>query len=119
VPVLARLFESAGMSTIIVTNMPYWSDMIGVPRTLGVEMPFGHILGKPGDVEGQRTFILEALDLLEQATHPGMVIHSTTGWAGTEEEAARASHPEVPPPIVGQMGKHIGRFLRNLRRSEA
>jgi hypothetical protein len=119
VPVLARLFESAGMSTIIITNMPYWADKIGVPRALGVEMPFGHILGKPGDVEGQRAFVEEALDLLAQATHPGTVVHSTTGWAGTEQEATHASHPDVPPPIVGQMGKHIGHFLRNLKRSEA
>jgi hypothetical protein len=119
VPVLARLFESGGMSTIIVTNMPYWAEKIGVPRALGVEMPFGHILGQPGDAKVQRALVLEALDLLEQATRAGTVLHSTTHWAGTDEEAAHASYPKVPPPIVGQMGKHIGHFLRNLRRSES
>lgn len=117
-PVLARLFEAAGMATIMVTNMPYWAEKIGVPRALGVEMPFGHILGKPGAVELQHEIIQEALDLLVVAEKPGKVVHSEIRWPGTEEEAARVSHPPVPPPIMGQMGKHIGNFLRNLRRSD-
>lgn len=115
-PVLARIFEAAGMSTILVSNMPYWADRIGVPRTLGVELPFGHILGKPGDTEGQRALILEALSVLGAATEPGMIVHSKVTWPGTEAEAQHAAHPEVPPPIMGQFGKHVGNILRNLRR---
>lgn len=118
-PVLARLFEAAGMSTVMVTNMPTWAERIGVPRTLGVEMPFGHILGKPGDPTGQRGIILEALEVLGSAAAPGAVVHSEARWPGTEEEAMHAAHPEVPPPIMGQMGRHMGAFLRNLRRGEA
>lgn len=117
-PVLARLFEAAGMATIIVTNMPYWAEKIGVPRALGVEMPFGHILGKPGDANGQKNLILEALGVLTGATKPGTVIHSEARWPGSDEEATQLSHPKVPPPIMGQMGKHIGNFLRNLRRGD-
>jgi hypothetical protein len=119
VPVLARLFEEAGMSTVIVTNMPYWAERIGVPRALGVELPFGHILGKPGDREGQRGIILEALDLLTSASGPGTVAHSATRWPGPHEEALQAAHPTNPPPIMGQMGKHIGNLLRNLRRADS
>ena len=117
-PVLARLFEEAGMPTVMVTNMPFWAEKIGVPRALGVEMPFGHILGKPGDIEGQRAIILEALNVLQNSTTPGTIIHSKARWPGTEEEASLAAHPENPPPIMGKMGKHIGNFLRNLRRGE-
>lgn len=115
-PVLARLFEAAGMATVMITNMPYWAEKIGVPRALGVEMPFGYILGKPGDAEGQGNLILEALELLADDNQPGTVIHSQSRWAGSDEEAAQISHPIAPPPIMGQMGKHIGNFLRNLRR---
>jgi hypothetical protein len=104
------------MSTIMVTNMPFWAEKIGVPRALGVEMPFGHILGKPGDVRLQYAIIDEALDLLIVADQPGTVTHSEIHWPGPEEQAARVSHPPTPPPIMGQMGKHIGNFLRNLRR---
>ena len=42
---LARTLEAEGLSTILVTNMPFWADKIGVPRTLAVEFPFGHALG--------------------------------------------------------------------------
>ncbi|KKL27183.1 hypothetical protein LCGC14_2387760, partial [marine sediment metagenome] len=45
-PVLARTFEEAGLSTVLVTIMPYWSERVGVPRTIGVEFPYGHILGR-------------------------------------------------------------------------
>ena len=116
---LARLFEAAGMSTVMVTNMPYWAEKIGVPRALGVEMPFGHILWKTGDREGQRGIILEALDLLSTATEPGAVLHYAARWPGPPDEAAQAALPADPPPIMGQMGKHIGNFLRNLRRSDS
>lgn len=107
------------MATIMVTNMPFWADRVGVPRALGVEMPFGHILGKPGDSIGQRRIIEQALDVLESAGAPGMVVHSEFKWAGTAEEAARLSHPAAPPPIMGEMGKHIANLLRSLRRVEA
>ena len=33
-PVLARVIEAAGISTVLVTMMPYWSEKVGVPRTL-------------------------------------------------------------------------------------
>jgi hypothetical protein len=49
VPVLARIFEVAGLSTVVVTNMPFWSDRVGAPRSLGVDFPFGHIIGPAGD----------------------------------------------------------------------
>jgi hypothetical protein len=116
--VLARLFEAAGMVTIMVTNMPYWAEKIGVPRALGVEMPFGHILGKPGAVDMQLEIIEEALDLLVVAERAGTVVHSEIRWPGSEEEANQASHPSSPPPIMGQFGKHIGNFLRNVRRGQ-
>ena len=63
-PVLARTLEAHGLSTILVTNMPFWAEKIGVPRTLAVEFPFGHMLGQPGDVAVQRRVILQALDVL-------------------------------------------------------
>lgn len=115
-PVLARLFEAAGLSTILVTNMPYWAEKVGVPRTLAVEFPFAHILGKPNDVEGQMRVIQQALDVLDSAGSPGVIVHSPEEWPGSLEEAVRISHPETRPPIAAEMGRHIGEFLRGLRR---
>jgi hypothetical protein len=42
-----------------------------------------------------------------------MVIHSEARWSGTQGEASHAAHPEIPPPIMGKMGKHIEHFLHN------
>jgi hypothetical protein len=118
VPVLARIFEQAGMSTVMVTNMPHWAEKVGAPRALGVEMPFGHILGKPHDKDQQTRIIKEGLQVLASACTPGTVVHSEERWPGTEEEAQHDSHPETPPPIAREMGHHIGEFLRGLRRRE-
>ena len=118
-PVLARTFEAAGLSTVMVTNMPYWAEKIDVPRTLGIEFPFGHILGQPHDVQQQMRVIRQALDGLEQAEAPGTIVHSLEVWPAPFEEAMEVCHPETAPPIAADMGRHIGSFLRGLRRRGA
>ena len=115
-PVLARMFEAAGMSTVMVTNMPFWAEKIGVPRTLGVEFPFGHILGRPHDREQQMRVIRQALNVLEGAPEAGTIVHSEEQWPGSFEEACEISHPTTPPPIGAEMGRYIGSFLRGIRR---
>jgi hypothetical protein len=117
VPVLARLFEAGGIATVLVTNMPFWAERIGAPRTLAAEFPFGHALGPANDREMQRRVILRALDLLERATAPGEIEDFEEPWAGSVAEGRRASEPKIPAPITAQMGRHIGRFLRGLQRS--
>ena len=114
---LARLFEAAGMSTIMVTNMPFWAERVGIPRTLAVEFPFGHILGQPGNEEQQRRVLRKALEVLEEADTAGAIVHFQETWPVPLEDAIRECHPDVPPPIMAQMGKHIGSFLRGLRRN--
>lgn len=36
-PVLAPIFEIAGMSTVLVTNIPFWSERVGAPRSFWPE----------------------------------------------------------------------------------
>ncbi len=115
-PVLARIFEAAGMSTVIVTNMPFWSERVGAPRSLAVEFPFGHILGQPHNAGMQGRVILDALNLLETAAVPGAIAHFQEPWPEPLEAARRASEPEVPPPIAAHMGRYIGKFLMGMRR---
>lgn len=115
-PVLARTFEAAGLSTVLVTNMPFWAERVGLPRALGVEFPFGHILGQPHDKAQQMRVICRALEVLEQAPVPGTIVHFQERWPAPLEEAMHDCHPETPPPIASEMGRHIGGFLRGLRR---
>lgn len=104
------------MSTVMVTNMPFWCERVGAPRTLAVELPFGHLLGQPGDRGQQRRVILQALDVLVEATAPGTIVHSTERWPGSSTEAMRASHPRTPPPIGAGMARKIRAALRGLGR---
>lgn len=116
-PVLARMFEAAGMSTVLVSNMPFWAEKIGVPRTLAVEFPFGHLLGQPRNEAQQMRVIACALEVLETAETPGTIVHFQEGWPVPLDEALKDCHPETPPPIAEHMGRHIGSFLRGIRRS--
>jgi hypothetical protein len=85
--VLARLFEAAGICSVLVTNMPVWSERIGVPRTVGVEFPYGHAFGRPGDRAMQMLVIEAAL----------------SEWPQLPDEAKRDWQPLEPSPIVARM----------------
>jgi len=103
VPVLARTFEEAGLSTVLVTVMPYWAERLGVPRTVGVEFPYGHPLGRPGDRDTQTGIIREALRLLEEATGPGEIRELDYVWPQDLDEAKRDWQPLEPSPIIRMM----------------
>lgn len=116
-PVLARIFEAAGMATVIVTNMPFWSERLGAPRSLAVEFPFAHPLGQAHNQEMQRRVVLQALALLETAGGPGAIAHFQEPWPEPPEMALRASNPLVEPPIGAEMGRYIGKFLLGMKRN--
>jgi D-proline reductase (dithiol) PrdB len=101
--VLARIFEAAGLSTILVTNMPYWAEKIGTPRTLAVEFPFGHALGRPGDRDMQMAVIRAALAMLEESRTPGEIRELDIEWPQPFDEARRDWQPLEPSPIVKMM----------------
>jgi hypothetical protein len=99
VPVLARVIEAAGISTVMVTIMPDLAERVGVPRAVGVEFPFGHTLGHAGDREEQMKVIGDALRVLREARQPGTVEHLPYDWPDFERWK-EAWHPSEPSPIV-------------------
>jgi hypothetical protein len=107
VPVLARTFEAAGMSTVLVTMMPYWAERTGVPRTVGVEFPFGHTLGHANDAQEQAQVIGDALQALAEARGPGMVVHLPYTWPDFERWK-RDWQPEKPSPIIRMLREQAG-----------
>lgn len=111
------MLESAGLSTLLITPMPYWAERIGVPRTLAVEYPFGHALGLPGNASMQREILVEALNALETATMPGTITHSELRWPGSVEEAIQLWQPRNPSPIVAALTPKIREILRGKRKS--
>ena len=100
---LAQTLEAAGLSTVLVTMMPYWADKLGAPRTVGVEFPFGHPLGRPGDIEMQMTVIRAARSLLAEADAPGAIRELEIEWPQPFDEAKRDWQPPEPSPIVKMM----------------
>ena len=102
-PVLAQTFEAAGISTVLVTNMPYWAEAQGVPRTIGVEFPYGHQIGMPNNAAMQMSVIRAALDILEDATEPGTIRELDIEWPQPFDEAKKDWQPLEPSPIVARM----------------
>ena len=48
-------------------------DALRSPRVAYARFPFGQPLGEPGNVDQQRVFIEDALELLTTATEPGTI----------------------------------------------
>jgi len=98
--------------------MPYWAEKVGVPRTLGVEFPFGHPLGAAGDASQQSRVISQALDLLSRADRPGTIWHSDEAWPEPAEQAIQAWQPGEPSPIIAEL-KPKFRAMMRARRKES
>ena len=115
-PVLARTLEAAALSTVLVTNMPFWAERVGVPRTLAVEFPFGHALGQPSDAAQQMRVIRQALEVLETAEVPGLIVHSPETWSVPKKEAIKAWQPSEPSPLIKVMTPRFIKIMRQRRR---
>lgn len=117
-PVLARTIEAAGLSTILVTNMPYWAEKTGVPRTLAVEFPFAHTLGLSNRKTMQKRVIAQALHVLENTKEPGEIVHAKDEWPLPVEEAIAAWQPETPSPIIAHLRPHFREIMRKQRQKK-
>jgi hypothetical protein len=114
--VLARTLEATGLSTILVTPMPFWAEKTGVPRTLAVEFPFGHTLGQPHDAAQQMRVIRQALEVLKTAKTPGTISHSPETWPVPQKEAYKDWQPEEPAPVIQMMASRIREVLKQRRK---
>lgn len=65
-----------------------------------MEFPFGHPLGRPGDVDTQMGIVRAALRLLEEAKEPGEIRELDYVWPQELDEAKRDWQPLEPSPII-------------------
>jgi hypothetical protein len=93
----ARGLEERGLVTVALTNMPFITDKIGVPRTVAVEFPFGMIWGRPGDRTMERDIMLQMLDAVETVEKPGTIIELPYTWP-EEDFRKRDWFPKEPTP---------------------
>ena len=101
-PVLARLIEAAGIPTVIVTMMPDTASDLLAPRIVGVEFPFGHPFGLPGDRRMQRRVLETAVSVLAGASSFGARVDIDIEWPQPRGEAYKAWQPAEPSPIVAR-----------------
>ena len=102
-PVLARRIEAAGIPTVIVTMMPATAAQMRAPRIVGVEFPFGHPFGQPGDPHVQRLVLETAVRVLAGAPQSGTRVDIDLVWPQPRGEAYKAWQPAEPSPIVAMM----------------
>lgn len=98
-PVLARVIEATGISTVVVTMIPYLAEAGGTPRIVAVEFPFGHPLGHAHDRDEQLRVIRDALRALQEIKQANTVVHLPYEWPDFDYWRT-AWHPSEPPPII-------------------
>jgi hypothetical protein len=101
--VLARWIEKTGIPTVVVTMMPSVAEERKAPRIVGVEFPFGHAFGMPGDRRMQSQTLLLALWVLAGAAASGTRVDLDAEWPVPLREAYRAWQPKEASPIVRQL----------------
>ena len=69
---LARVFEAAGLVTVILAMVREHVEKVKPPRALFVPYPFGFALGKPNDPELQHRIIAAALELVDKPQGPAL-----------------------------------------------
>ena len=112
-PVLARLIEAAGIPTVVVTTMPDLAAQLRSPRIVGVEFPFGHPFGMPGDRVTQRRVAEAAVHLLTDAAVPGTRRDLEIAWPQDRKTAYRDWQPPEPSPVVQVFLDRLAATRRN------
>jgi len=117
VPVLARVIEAAGISTVVVTMMPYLAEASGTPRIVGVEFPFVHSLGHAHDRDEHLRVIRDSLRALQDIKQPNAVVHLPYGWPDFEHWKT-AWYPPEPAPIIKLLREQVRQRAEAERRGE-
>lgn len=99
-----RSMEERGLVTVSLTNMPFVTEKIGVPRAVAVEFPFGMIWGHPGEREMHRDIMTQMLEAVESTNAPGTIIELPYTWP-EEDFRKRDWFPKEPTPwLASQEG---------------
>ncbi len=91
------MLEKSGIPTVVLTNMPFVSETIGVPRAVAIEFPFGMIYGHPGEREMQLAILGRMLGLAAEANAPGTMVELAYEWP-EEDFKKRDWFPQEPTP---------------------
>lgn len=82
--------------------MPDSAERLLAPRIVGVEFPFGHSFGMPGDATMHRRVLETALVVLAGAS-PSTRVDIDAAWPVPRGQAYKSWQPTEPSPIVKLM----------------
>ena len=77
---VARHLEEHGVPTVVFSNARDITRQAFTPRAFFTNYPLGNPVGRPGDVEDQRSGLLAGIRLLESATEAGVIVDSDRVW---------------------------------------
>lgn len=83
--------------------MPAVAERLLTPRVVGVEFPFGHPFGPPGEPAVAGMVVEVALRVLAGASKAGTRVDVDLEWPQPRGEAYKAWQPPEPSPIVAAM----------------
>jgi len=89
--------------------MPAVAEERRAPRIVGVEFPFGHPFGMPGDKAMQRQVLELALRVLAGASPFGTRVDVDIEWPVPLREAYKSWQPKEASPIVKKLLSMRGR----------
>jgi len=72
--------EAAGIATVGISIERKFTEQTRPPRAIFLKWPYGHPLGEPGNIKQQRAVLDKALELLETAREPGMIVDIPWRW---------------------------------------
>ena len=117
--VLARVFETAGLTTVAIALVREHAVRTRPPRALWVPFYFGYALGKPNDAEFQHQVIAAALDMLNADRGPVLADFpedaGPVGMPQASEVAGVASDGESEGKVSGDGGLDAADTLTALR----
>lgn len=109
----ARAIEAAEIATLTLTLLPAYTRVIGTPRVVGINYPFGRPFGNPGDADGQRAVLRAALHALAVIDRPGGAVQLPFVWP--QSPALARGKLKEPPPIARLLQQKPWLLLKFLR----
>ena len=96
---LANVFESSGISTIVITPLREIAERMKVPRALYTNFPLGLSLGKPNDREFQHSVLKAAFELLTETKVPVIADFPIIIDAADSEPISCSLPPRMNPDL--------------------
>ncbi len=88
---IARQLEQLGIATLVVGSALDILRAGQPPRSVFVDYPLGHSVGRPFDADNQRLIVNAALDAFETIRVPGSIIELDCRWSDDDSWQHEAS----------------------------